>query len=160
MEYVNTYGGKSASFDKSVKYKVENGLIIPETYLRENILKEKILDEKLLKHDVDIIIAKTPVSVLPFGWGVDMKEPSIATAKVTQFTYERPEYKRKAVPRDLELKLNASLEMIEPKLDYKGKIDFFRALSDHVVIGFGFDEDVEPFEKGYPVCVRIKRFWL
>lgn len=156
MKVLDSYGDNHPEqINSSTNYSVRSGLTIPEKYLRKNILKEKILDEALLKSDLDIIIQKTPIQILPFDWGAQRHNVAIIEAEVSQFVRTDTS---EAIPRDILLKINKSLEMIEPDLTYHG-IAFFRAFSDRAVIGFELREKIRDFTEKDFVNVAIKRFY-
>lgn len=150
MEVRKIYGSEPIKLDHASNYSIIQGYSIPEKYQKKNILKETILNENLLKKELDFIIKKTPIIVIPFGWQIE--NFGILKAEVEQFGG----HEDKAVPIIVSLQCNRSLECIEPDLTYEGKIDFFRALPGHTLIDFKINGEKYGISG---VCVKIHRYF-
>jgi len=155
MKSLNYYGSKETELVESARYEIRHGLTIPEKYLRLNIVNEKGLNEDLLKRDLDFIISKAPVKVLPFHRDINGLKVSVVRAEVDQFARKDDV----AIPRTVDLHTNYSLEMIEPDLSYEGLV-MVRALSTYVIVSFEIREDKFGFTPKDFVGVRIHRYVL
>ena len=153
MKLLRSYSDdKPIILDRALRYTVAQSYTVPEKYLRQNAIKEKVPNEDLLKKDLDFIIEKTPLKILPFNW--PNEKLCVTDAQVTDFV--RPV--SGVIPRGIELKVNGSLEMIEPDLRYNGSILCFRALPHKVLITFEIGEDKQGFTKNDFVDVYLDRF--
>lgn len=155
MKLLKSYGDDNPiEIGKSLHYSIAHGYTVPPKYLKKNIVEEDVLNMDLLKKELDLIIRKAPIKILPFGWP-EIENFATKKAEVDQFVGEGS----KTIPRSVLLYVNHSLEMIEPDLEYEGKILFFRALSDNVVTAFEFGEKDGYFKERDFFDIRIKRFY-